>query len=448
MGNHGESNLIPASAGPTGRTREAIYDPGMKTGTGSRLAGVWATATTLPVVSGSGSWVTTADGDRYLDFTAGIAVASTGHCHPHVVEAIQRQAATLVHGQVNCYHHSLLDPLAERLDSITPDGIDTFFFSNSGAEITEAAVKLAKAATGRGNVVVFSGSFHGRTHLAMAMTTSKTGYRIGYANLPPGVFVAPFPDVRLDGDPEALAAEVERCLGALRTLLATQTAPADTAAIVLEPVIGEGGYLPCPPAFLGGVADLCREVGVLFVADEVQTGFGRTGTMFAVERFDVQPDVLMMAKGIASGLPLSALGASADLMARWPVGSHGGTYGGNPIACAAALATIDVLDADGFLEAVEARGEQLRAGLREVAADADGAIVHTRGLGLMNAVEFAAPARCTAVIAHLLNEGRVITMAAGVDGATLRWMPPLVVTADEVDIALQAFATAVKATAT
>ena len=208
MGNHGESNLIPAGdRGPTGTgtagaapstTVPAMHEQ-------RHPVRAWPacgpTATTLPVVSGSGSWVTTADGERYLDFTAGIAVASTGHCHPHVVEAIQRQAATLVHGQVNCYHHSLLDPLAERLDSITPDGIDTFFFSNSGAEITEAAVKLAKAATGRGNVVVFSGSFHGRTHLAMAMTTSKTGYRIGYANLPPGVFVAPFPDVRLDGDP-------------------------------------------------------------------------------------------------------------------------------------------------------------------------------------------------------------------------------------------------------
>ena len=412
----------------------------------SHLAGVWATSTTLPVVSGSGSWVTTADGERYLDFTAGIAVASTGHCHPHVVEAIQRQAAMLVHGQINCYHHSLLDPLTERLDEITPTGIDTFFLSNSGAEITEAAVKLAKAATGRGNVIVFTGSFHGRTHLAMAMTTSKTGYRVGYTNLPPGVFVAPFPDVRLDGDPDAMQAEVARCLDALRLLLATQTAPADTAAIVLEPVLGEGGYLPSPPAFLRGVAELCRDVGVLFVADEVQTGFGRTGTMFAVERYDVRPDILMMAKGIASGLPLSALGAPAELMARWPVGSHGGTYGGNPIACAAALATIEVLRADGFLDAVEARGQQLRAGLRDVADAAGGAIVHTRGLGLMNAVEFADPARCKAVIAHLLDEGKVITMAAGVNGATLRWMPPLVVTADEVDLALHAFAIAVKAT--
>jgi 4-aminobutyrate aminotransferase len=406
------------------------------------LASVWATTTTLPIASGSGCWVTTTDGRRFLDCTAGIAVASTGHCHPHVVAAIQKQAAHLIHGQVNCYHHDLLDPLAERLASITPGAIDTFFFSNSGAEITEAAVKLAKAATGRGNVVVFAGSFHGRTHLAMAMTTSKTGYRAGYANLPPGVLVAPFPDVRADD----LAAEVAGCLDGLRTLFATQTAPADTAAVVLEPVIGEGGYLPCPPDFFRGVAELCRELGVLFVADEVQTGFGRTGTMFAVERFDVVPDVLMMAKGIASGLPLSALGASAELMARWPAGSHGGTYGGNPVACAAALATIDVISAPGFLDEVEARGQQLRAGLEKVMAD-DAGIVHVRGLGLMDAVEFADPGRCKAVITHLLEESRVITMAAGVNGATLRWMPPLVISADEVDLALEGFAAAVAATA-
>lgn len=412
----------------------------------TQLASVWATTTTLPIVSGSGSWVTTDDGRRYLDFTAGIAVASTGHCHPKVVAAIQEQAATLIHGQINCYHHSLLDPLAGRLDAITPAGIDTFFYANSGAEITEAAVKLAKAATGRGNVIVFSGSFHGRTHLAMAMTTSKTAYKVGYANLPPGVFVAPFPDVRADVRPGGLDAEVDAALAGLRLLLATQTAPSDTAAVVLEPVLGEGGYLPAPPAFFRGVADICREHGILFVADEVQTGFGRTGTMFAVERFDVVPDIVMMAKGIASGMPLSALGASTELMGRWPTGSHGGTYGGNPIACAAALATIDVLTADGFLEAVEARGDQLRAGLQKVMADDDG-VVHVRGLGLMNAVEFGDPARCKAVIAHLLDESRVITMGAGVNGATLRWMPPLVVTADEVDLALEGFAAAVAATA-
>lgn len=408
----------------------------------SHLAPVWAAATTLPIASGSGSWVTTTGGDRYLDFTAGIAVASTGHCHPQVVAAIAEQSARLIHGQVNCYRHDLLEALAERLDGITPPSIDTFFFANSGAEITEAAVKLAKAATGRGNVIVFSGSFHGRTHLAMAMTTSKTGYKVGYANLPPGVFVAPFPNL-LAAD---LDAEVERCLSALDDLLTMQTSPGDTAAVVLEPVVGEGGYLPAPLRFLTGVADICRANDILFVADEVQTGFGRTGTMFAIEQYGVVPDILMMAKGIASGMPLSALGASEALMARWPVGSHGGTYGGNPIACAAALATIDVLTAPGFLDNVQERGRQLRDGCAAVAAEHPGSIVDVRGLGLMNAVEFAEPQRCKDVIAHLLDEHKVITMAAGVRGQTLRWMPPLVVTEDEVTLVVDGFAKAVAAT--
>lgn len=409
----------------------------------SQLSAVWAVTTDLDIASGEGCWVVSTDGTRYLDLTAGIAVASTGHCHPHVVAAIREQAGRLIHGQVNCYHHDRLDPLAARLGEITPDGIDSFFLSNSGAEITEAAVKLAKAASGRGNVVVFNGSFHGRTHLAMAMTTSKTAYRVGYQNLTPGVFVAPFPDVRVDD----IESEVVRCLEALRLLLMTQTAPSDTAAVVLEPVIGEGGYLPSPISFFRGVAEICRELGILFVADEVQTGFGRTGTMFASERFAVVPDILMMAKGIASGMPLSALGASSELMGRWPIGSHGGTYGGNPIACAAALATIDVLSADGFLAGVDARGEQLRGGLGAVADDPGSGIDDVRGLGLMNAVEFDTPARAKAVLAHMLHESHVIAMAAGVSGTVVRWMPPLVIDESEIDLALDAFTRAVAATA-
>ena len=278
----------------------------------SSLADVWFRVTDLDVVSGEGCWVTAADGSRYLDFSSGIAVTSTGHCHPHVVSAIQAQAARFIHAQVNVYRHDLLRPLADRLAEITPAGIDTFFFANSGAEATEAAVKLAKQATGRPNIIVFQGSFHGRTHLTMAMTTSKTAYRGGYAPLPAGVFVAPFP-----ARPEA----TDDCLAALQLLLKAQTAPTETAAMVIEPVLGEGGYLPSPVRFLQGVAEVCRNHDILFVADEVQTGFARTGKMFAVEHYALEPDVLVMAKGLASGFPMSALGASAELMARWPSGA-------------------------------------------------------------------------------------------------------------------------------
>ena len=409
----------------------------------THLSDVWFKVTDLEVAEAEGCWVTSTDGRRFLDFSAGIAVASTGHCHPAVVEAITQQAQRFIHAQANVYKHDLMEPLATRLDGITPAGIGRFFFANSGAEATEAAVKLAKQVTGRPNVIVFSGSFHGRTHLTMAMTTSKSVYRAGHQPLPAGVFVAPFPDL-VGIAPDRHDAVVDDALYGLEELLATQTAPAETAAVVLEPVLGEGGYVPCPSRFLTGVVETCREHDILFVADEVQTGFGRTGRMFAVEHFDVEPDVIIMAKGIASGFPLSAIGARSDLIERWPTGSHGGTYGGNPIGCAAALATIDVLSAPGFLDAVNARGEQLVAGLREAVVGDDG-VTDVRGLGLMIGTQFAEPARAAAVQRHMLDESRVITMTAGPHSETLRWMPPLVVDASEIDLALDAFSTVFKA---
>ena len=411
--------------------------------TTSHLAPVWFKVTDLEVSHGKGSWVFTTDGQEYLDFTAGIAVTSTGHSHPHVVAAIQRQAERFIHAQVNCYTHDLLEPLAARLAEITPPSIDTFFYANSGAEITEAAVKLAKQATKRPNVIVFSGSFHGRTHLAMAMTTSKTSYRAGHSPLPAGVYVAPHPDPLAD-DADA---EIDAALNGFAHLLKTMTAPDETAAAILEPVLGEGGYIPAPARFIHGVVEMCRSHGILFIADEVQSGFGRTGRMFAVDHHGIDPDIICMAKGIASGFPFAALGASAELMAKWPTGSHGGTYGGNAIGCAAALATIEVMTADGFMDNVNARGEQLRAGLQQFWSDAGNGIVDVRGLGLMNGVQFADPARVSAVAKHCLEESHLILMNAGTYGTTLRLMPPLVVTADEVDTALAAIGAALKATA-
>ncbi len=417
----------------------------------SHLAPVWFQVTDLQVASGEGCWVTTVDGERYLDFTAGIAVTSTGHSHPTVVAAIAEQAQRFIHAQVNCYRHDLLEPLAARLAELAPSDIDTFFFANSGAEATEGAVKLAKQATGRPNVIVFQGSFHGRTHLAMAMTTSKTGYRAGHTPLPSGVFPSPFPHTVGSGLTEEQA--VERALAELRYLLASQTAPAETAAMILEPVLGEGGYFPTPAAFMRGIREICDEHGILFIADEVQCGFARTGHMFFVEDSGVRPDVLVMAKGIASGFPFAAIGASAELMSRWPVGSHGGTYGGNPLGCAAALATIEVLTADGFLDAVNARGEQLRSGLRSI-AEQHPVIADVRGPGLMVAAEFRDQitgepdaARTAAVIAHCRTESNLLLMNAGTWANIIRFMSPLVVTEDEVALAVDAVATAVAATA-
>jgi 4-aminobutyrate aminotransferase len=397
------------------------------------LSHVWFKVTDLQVAAGEGSWVVTTDGDRYLDFSGGIAVTSTGHCHPHVTAAIAEQAQRFVHAQANVYTHDLMQPLAARLAEISPPGIDTFFYANSGAEITEAAVKLAKQATGRPNIMVFQGSFHGRTHQAMAMTTSKTVYRAGHAPLPSGIFIAPYPNVRSSD----VQGEVGRAIAGFDELLTSVTAPGETAAVIIEPVLGEGGYTAAPAGFLEAIDERCKAHGMLFVADEVQSGFGRTGKMFAIEHYDVVPDIVCMAKGIASGFPFSALGTRRELDDRWPTGSHGGTYGGNPMGCAAALATIEVLTAGGFMDAVNERGRQLADGLRRL-QEGHPSIVHVRALGLMIAVQFDTAARTGQVLQHLLREGRVITMTAGAAGTTLRFMPPLTVSADEIDLALTA----------
>lgn len=406
----------------------------------SNLSNVWFKVTNLEIESGEGSWVTTTDGEKYLDFIAGIAVNSTGHSHPAVVDAIAKQAARGIHLQVNTFTHDLLQPLADKLEALTPEGIDSFFYANSGAEITEASVKLAKQATGRPNTIVFHGSFHGRTHMAMAMTTSKTIYRAGHAPLPGGVYVSPYPDVHA----QDLEAEVQRALDGFDLLLKTQTSPEETACVIIEPVLGEGGYRAAPAGFLEGIDRRCKEHGMLFIADEVQSGFARTGKMFAIEHYDVQPDIICMAKGIASGFPFAALGTRKELDEKWTTGSHGGTYGGNPIGCAAALATIEILAEDGFLDHVQARGDQLVSGLKEMASE-HGGITNIRQLGLMVAADFVDAATASAVVGHAFDEGKLLIMTTGHAGVAVRFMPPLTVSEDEMDLALNIIAKALAA---
>jgi 4-aminobutyrate aminotransferase len=415
---------------------------------GSHLSDVWFRTTDLEIVSGSGCVVRTADGAEYLDFTAGIAVASTGHSHPRVVDAIRTQAGEIMHAQANCYRSPLPEQLADRLTQITPSSIDSFFFTNSGAEATEAAIKLARHATGRPNVIVVQGGFHGRTYLTMAMTTSKVGVRAGYQPLPAGIFATSFPRPFAWRVDEATA--VQRALADLRLLLQTQSAPGETAAFVMEPVLGEGGYLPAPFAFVRGVHEICAEHGILFVADEVQTGFARTGRMFAVEHSGVEPDVMVMAKGIASGFPMAAIGARAELMARWSRGAHGGTYGANPMGCAAALATIDVITDEQLVNRSAARGHRLREGLRAIQSRTAG-VGDVRGLGLMVAAELTRAdgspdaARTSAVMAHCLQHHHLILMSCGADSNVIRFMPALVVSDDEIDRAVTAFEAALDA---
>jgi 4-aminobutyrate aminotransferase len=411
------------------------------TSASSHTSNVWAKTTDLQVVSGHGCRVVDVDGNEYLDFTAGIAAASTGHCHPKVVQAIADQATRFIHAQQNVYTHDLLEPLAAKLDEITPPSIDRFFFANGSDEVLEIAVKVAKHATGRHNIVVFDGAFHGRTHLTMAMSTARAIDRAGYGPFPPGIFVAPFPDPHVS-DQEA---EISRALRGFDRLLQTQVVAEEIAAIVIEPVISERGYIPTPAPFLAGLAERCRTFGILLIVDEVQSGFGRTGKMFAIEAHDVEPDMLCMAKGIASGFPFAALGMRASLDATWRVGSQGGSTNGNPIGCAAALATIEVLTAPGFLDNVHARGTQLIDELREM-QQLDQALMYVRGRGLMVATEFDTPERAEAVVEHCLREHRLILMLAGTRHRTIRWMPPLVVTSDEINEATQAFAAAIRAT--
>lgn len=408
---------------------------------GTHLSHVWSKQTELQVVRGEGCRVVDVDGTSYLDFTAGIATTSTGHCHPHVVQAIADQAAKFIHAQVNVYTHDLLEALAARLAEITPESIDTFFFANSGDEIIEAAVKLAKHATRRPNVITFEGAFHGRTLLTVAMSSSRAVDRSGYGPLPGGVYIAPFPDPHTS-DQES---EISRALRGLDRLFQAHTSPDEVAAVVLEPVIGERGFIPTPTGFIAGVAERCHEHGILFVADETQSGFGRTGRMFATDALDVEPDILCMAKGIASGFPFAALGTRRALDNEWRPGSHGGAYNGNPMGCAAALATIDVITAPGFLDNVRDRGVQLIDGLRDF-QQLDPALRYVRGRGLMVATEFDSAERAQAVVEHCLREHQVILMTAGTRHRTIRWMPPLVVTADEISEALAAFSSALRAT--
>jgi len=404
----------------------------------SRLSPLLLQATPVLAARGEGVYLFDEEGRRYLDFTAGIGVTSTGHCHPKVVAAAQAQVATLIHAQYTTVMHRPLLTLAERLGEVLPPGLDSVFFSNSGSEAVEAALRLARHATGRPNIVVFHGSFHGRTIGAASMTTSGTKFRAGFAPLMGGVVVSPFPTAFRYGWDEATATEF--ALRELDYVLATMSAPAETAAFVVEPVLGEGGYVPASSAFMQGLRERADRHGILLVVDEVQTGWGRTGRFWGHDHFGVRPDVLVTAKGLASGFPLSAIAAPAELMAKaWP-GSQGGTYGGNAVACAAALATLDVIVEEGLVENARVVGGVLARGLEKVRADHP-VIGDVRGLGLMLASEFVTsagePDQPAAARAQQEAARRgLLLLTCGPFGNVVRMIPPLVVTERQVEDAL------------
>jgi 4-aminobutyrate aminotransferase len=402
-------------------------------------------ATPVVVDRASGSWIHGTDGRDYLDFTTGIGVTSTGHCHPRVVAAAQEQAGKVIHAQYTTVMHPPLLELTEKLGDVLPTGLDSVFYANSGSEAVEAAIRLARMATGRPNVVTFQGGFHGRTVAAATMTTAGTRFSAGFSPLMGGVHMAPFPYAYRYG--WSVEDAVDFCLRELDYLLVTRTAPADTAAFLIEPALGDGGYLPTPPAFLEGLRERADRHDIVLVLDEVQAGCGRTGRFWGHQHSSVTPDVLVTAKGIASGFPISAIAAPEALMSKaWP-GSQGGTYGGNAVAAAAGCATLDVISDEGLVENSRIRGDELRTAVEKVQQDHP-VIGDVRGNGLMLGIEFTAadgsPDPVTAqTVQQATTRHGLLTLTCGPLLNVVRLIPPLVVTEREIQTGAERFAAAV-----
>lgn len=407
------------------------------------LSPVLTHLTEVVVEKAQGSWITATDGGRYLDFTTGIGVTNIGHCHPRVVQAIKEGAEVVLHAQQNIVWHKGQLQLLRLLRDVVMPYHEQFFFANSGAEAVEAALKLARHATGKPNVIVMQGGYHGRTVGTMSLTHSNHIYRRGYQPLMPGVFVAPFPYCKKCSGCRGQCGAAECCLEPLELLLRQQTAPAETAAVIIEPVLGEGGYVPAPASYLTGLRRLCDKHGLLMVADEVQTGFGRTGDWMAMSGLAVKPDITVFAKGVASGLPLSGIGASQDLMAKWQKGTHGGTYGGNALATLAACATIEAIRDERLLDNCRQRGAELKAALAATQQRHPDVIFDVRGLGLMVGVEFKAPAGFAAKVSQACLRRNMLLLTCSVF-ETVRFIPPINITKEDLEKGIAIFNDAVQ----
>ena len=386
----------------------------------------------IEVVSAEGAWVTDVEGEKYLDFACGISVVNAGHNHPAIVAAARDQLERVWHAG-GAFRYDSLVTAAEKVLSVTPPSIRRLFFMNSGAEAVEASMKMARKVTGRQGIVTFRGGFHGRTMGSVTYTTSKAKYREGYHPLLPSTFVTPFPHPFRWGMTEEQA--TDHALMELELKLKHEITPREIAAFLIEPVQGEGGYYPAPVRFLKRLRELSDEHGILLVFDEIQTGFGRTGKWFASEHYGLEPDVLVLGKAIANGLPLSAVAARDELLSAWPAGSHGTTFGGNPIACAAAAATVDVLA--GLLPGVPALSMHAFARFNDMKKKHP-TIGDVRGLGLMIGIELVKggnkpdPDAYTFLAAHA-REHRLLILDCGPDGNVIRFIPPLSVTRAELD---------------
>ena len=386
-----------------------------------------------------GSVVEDADGNLFLDCNAGIAVTSTGHCHPRVVAAVQQQAGELLHYSASDFYLPIYSRMADALAATAPmSGPVRVFLTNSGAEAVEGALKLARYATGRPYVISFFGAFHGRSYGAMTLTASKAKYHQGFGPLVPGVLHAPYAFNQVDPDTGARTHDPDETFSYLEDVLFRyQVAPSEVAAIFVEPVQGEGGYIVPPAEWLVRLRELCDRHGILLVADEVQSGMGRTGRMWAIEHSGVQPDVLISAKGIASGLPLGAFMARAPLMEKWSAGAHGSTYGGSPVPCAAGLATLSVIESEGLLGNASAQGSFLLDGLRELWRAHPETITDVRGVGLMIGIELRTPELAELVQLRAFERGLLVLECGE---SSIRVSPPLVITRDQAAAALKILA--------
>jgi len=403
-------------------------------------------ATKLGVVKGEGSYLYTDDGKKVLDFASGVAVCNVGHNHPQVVKAVEKQLKDLIHGGHNVVYYEAYVKLAEKLVELTEKNT-MVYFSNSGAEANEGSIKLAKYVTKRPAVLAFKGSFHGRTLGTISLTSSNAAYRKNYEGLLPSVYFAEYPYCfRCPFKQKQNECQME-CLEQFNSIFKHMIDPESIAAIIIEPVAGEGGYIVPPKEFIKGLREICDKYGICLIFDEIQTGFGRTGKMFAYEHFGVQPDIMSCAKGIASGFPLSAVIGKAELMKQWPAGAHGGTFGGNPVSCAAALATIQILEDEGLGNAVT-MGEYLQKKLTEL-QERYACIGDVRGLGLMVGVEFVDEnnnfnSDLVGKIVSSCQEKGLILLACGSYKQVVRFIAPTTVTKEELDNALAIFEEAIK----
>jgi len=398
---------------------------------------------------GEGHTLFDSDGRGFLDFACGIATTSLGHHHPAVTQAIKDQADKLLH---ICNALGYLEPVARlsaMLADACPEPLDTVFFCNSGAEAIEAGMKLARRVTGRPGIIAFRGAFHGRTFGAASITSSSINYRQGYEPLLPSVYLTPFPNVyRYFGDDEDAAAA--GAMGALRTLLGHEIPASSVAAIIIEPIQGEGGFNPAPASFMRELRALCDENGILLIADEVQTGVGRTGRMWAFEDSGIVPDVVCVAKALANGMPLGAIVTRRELQERWGVGAHGTTFGGNPVSCAAGVAVLNTIAEQKLVANAAARGAELTAALKALMAR-DDRIGDVRGRGLMVGIEFVKDRAtrdpdtdtCEALILACADQG-LLVLNCGTHHNVIRFLPPIDVTAEEISTGVDLFAAALR----